>query len=144
MKNPGYMLTKWFLLIIVCCAFTKFWAQSSDGLRLNIRLYPAQVLSINTDASAYVGNTQPLSEFKWVAISSPSGFQVKVYDEDLHHTSHLESSSGCYHEYNLINQHKGVVQRVFDLHENIEKVMKNLGCESQGPSKSWVVTLISQ
>lgn len=141
MKNLGYMLFTRFLLIVLFFASAKYFAQMSDALRLNVRLYPVQVLSINSDVSDKKRSRSP--EFQSVTVSSPSGFEVKAHQETNNNIKeNLESN--CYKEYNLIDHQKGVIQKVYKINENIEKVIKKLGCEVDFQSDHLVLTLISQ
>lgn len=139
MKNLGYMLFTRFLLIVLIFASAKFFAQMSDALRLNVRLYPVQVLSIHPEISGQ----KKSSELQLMTVSSPSGFEVKAHQE-MDNNIKETPENNCYKEYNLIDDQKGVTQEVYKINENIEKVIKKLGCDGDFQSNHLVLTLISQ
>ncbi|MDC8104751.1 MULTISPECIES: hypothetical protein [Chryseobacterium] len=139
------MLFKWFLLIVLFFACAKSFAQNSDALRLNVRLYPAQIFSINNDEEDSGATTSRLPEFKSVTVSSPSGFEVKVHHETFNEDSaNLKNNDNCYKEHNLIDRQKGVIQKVYKIHEKLEAVLKKSGCDSGFKADHVVLTLISQ
>lgn len=145
MKNLGYMLFTRFLLIVLFFASATSFAQMSDALRLNVRLYPVQILSINHSDSDLGEKESRMPEIKSITVSSPSGFEVKAHHENYNDTKAiLYSNSNCNKEYNLIGHQKGVVQEVYKINENIDKVLKKIGCESSIQYDHLVLTLISQ
>lgn len=139
MKNLGYMLFTRFLLIVLFFASAKFFAQMSDALRLNVRLYPVQVLSIHADVSG----EKRSSELQLMTVSSPSGFEVKAHHETDNSIKETPENN-CYKEYNLVGFQKGVIQEVYKINENIENIIKKLGCDVDFQSNHLVLTLISQ
>ncbi|MEY8760021.1 hypothetical protein [Chryseobacterium tongliaoense] len=138
------MFSKWFLLTGLLFVFAKVSAQSSDGMRLNVRLYPTQVLSINSDIPDSDGNKARTDEQKFITVTSPSGFQVKahyeIYDDEKPKTENIDDHI----EYNLINRRKGAVQKMYNLNKSIEKRIKKLACDIPSQPNYLVLTLISQ
>ncbi|MBK1897351.1 hypothetical protein [Chryseobacterium paridis] len=136
------MLFTRFLLIVLFFASATSFAQMSDALRLNVRLYPVQILSINHNDSDVGKKDTRIPEIKSITVSSPSGFEVKAHHERTSDTKAVNSN--CNKEYNLIGHQKGVVQEVYKINEDIDKVLKKIGCDSGIQQDHLVLTLISQ
>jgi hypothetical protein len=143
-KNTGYMYAKYILFIILYFAFTKSFAQASDGMRLNVRLYPVQMLAIGKGFSDE-GNASSLREVQSVMISSPSGFQLNAkYDEYRDLMNSPENSRERFDEYHLISHQKGVVQERYAINQELENAMENLGANRNDEPNFLILTLISQ
>ncbi len=138
------MFAKYILIILFCFAFTKSYAQTADGLRLNVRLYPVQMLAIGAGFSDDE-NESFSQEIQSVTISSPSGFQLNAhYDEYRNMISTPESRSERSDEYRLINYHKGVVEKRYMINNEMQNAIKNLGTDRTDEPNFLVLTLISQ
>ncbi|MCJ7932626.1 MAG: hypothetical protein MUW56_03060 [Chryseobacterium sp.] len=139
------MLSKYVLFIVLYFAFTKSFAQASDGMRLNVRLYPVQMLAIDTGFSDDGRNEYSSREFQSVLISSPSGFELKAhYEEFPDDINMMESDMTRSDEYNLISHRKGVVQKRYKINKDIDNVIKNLGSSIANEPNFLILTLISQ
>jgi hypothetical protein len=136
------MYTKILILAFlhVCAAV---FAQTSDGLLLNIRLHPVQILSVNnTETNSAKENALP----EYVTVTSPSGFQVKVKHEIYNDREKKFSSSknqNCNKEYNLVNNPKGVVYKMYKINQNVKNAIKKSEC-AVSEQNHLVFTLISQ
>jgi len=138
------MLAKYILFILLYFAFTKSFAQAADGLRLNVRLYPVQMLAIGSGFSDD-GNESSSREVQSVTISSPSGFQLNAqYNEYRDTIGHSESNRERSDEYHLINHHKGVVQKKYPINHEIKNAIKNLATNPSDERNFLILTLISQ
>ncbi|NIF06483.1 hypothetical protein F3J23_13625 [Chryseobacterium sp. Tr-659] len=138
------MLAKYILFIILYFAFTKSFAQSADGTRLNVRLYPVQMLTIGKGFSDD-GNETFSREVQSVTISSPSGFQLNAqYDDYREKIDNPEVKRERSDEYHLINHHKGVVQKRYTINDKIENAIKNLIINKNDEPNFLILTLISQ
>jgi hypothetical protein len=143
-KNIGYMLAKYILFILLYFAFTKSFAQAADGLRLNVRLYPVQMLAVGTGFSDE-GNESSFREVQSVMISSPSGFQLNAqYDEYLGTIGNTDTNRERSEEYHLISHHKGVVQKRYIIDHELEDAIKNLSSNTNYEQNFLILTLISQ
>lgn len=138
------MFSKWFLLTGLLFVFTGVSAQSSDEARLSVRLYPTQVLSINSGISGADGNEIRADEQKFITLTSPSGFQVKAHYETGDDKKLKTEKIDDHIEYNLINRHRGVIQKMYNLNKSIEKQIKKLACDTPSQPDYLVLTLISQ
>ncbi|WP_276964682.1 hypothetical protein [Chryseobacterium sp.] len=138
------MLAKYILFILLYFAFTKSFAQAADGLRLNVRLYPVQMLAVGTGFSDE-GNESSFREVQSVMISSPSGFQLNAqYDEYLGTIGNTDSNRERSEEYHLISHHKGVVQKRYIIDHELEDAIKNLSSNTNYEQNFLILTLISQ
>lgn len=138
------MFAKYILFILLCFAFTKSWAQSADGLRLNLRLYPVQMLAVGTGFSDNEGESS-FREAQSVTISSPSGFQLNAqYDEYRDMGGNPESRRKRSDEYHLISHKKGVVQKRYLIMNEIENAIKDSGADRNDEPNFLILTLISQ
>ncbi|MFP8894585.1 MULTISPECIES: hypothetical protein [Chryseobacterium] len=138
------MLAKYILFILLYFAFTKSFAQAADGLRLNVRLYPVQMLAVGTGFSDE-GSESSFREVQSVTISSPSGFQLKAeYDEDRDTSGTSESNRERSGDYPLISHHKGVVQKRYIIDHELENAMEDLSSNSSDEQNFLILTLISQ
>ncbi|MET3036071.1 hypothetical protein ABXT08_08215 [Chryseobacterium sp. NRRL B-14859] len=136
------MLSKWFLLVILFFAFKKSLAQNTDGLRLNVRLYPVQTLTIHTTSPDNGYEASP-NELQSVTISSLSGFQVKASYGNEPSTLSADSLVNPTDEYNLINRRKGVVQRTYTINKDIENPIKKFDSNPAEEQTFLTLTLIS-
>ena len=138
------MLAKYILFILLYFAFTKSFAQAADGLRLNVRLYPVQMLAVGTGFSDE-GNESSFREVQSVMISSPSGFQLNAqYDEYLGTIGNTDTNRERSEEYHLISHHKGVVQKRYIIDHELEDAIKNLSSNTNYEQIFLILTLISQ
>ncbi|WP_330747142.1 hypothetical protein [Chryseobacterium sp. CP-77] len=138
------MLAKYILFILLYFAFTKSFAQAADGLRLNVRLYPVQMLAVGTGFSDE-GNESSFREVQSVTISSPTGFQLNAqYDEYRDASGNSESSREKSGDYSLISHHKGVVQERYIIDHELENAMEDLSSNSSDEQNFLTLTLISQ
>ena len=138
------MLAKYILFILLYFAFTKSFAQAADGLRLNVRLYPVQMLAVGTGFSDE-GNESSFREVQSVMISSPSGFQLNAqYDEYLGTIGNTDTNRERSEEYHLISHHKGVVQKRYIIDHELEDAIKNLSSNINYEQNFLILTLISQ
>lgn len=138
------MLAKYILFILLYFAFTKSFAQAADGLRLNVRLYPVQMLAVGTGFSDE-GNESSFREVQSVMISSPSGFQLNAqYDEYLGTIGNTDTNRETSEEYHLISHHKGVVQKRYIIDHELEDAIKNLSSNTNYEQNFLILTLISQ
>ncbi|PXW16523.1 MULTISPECIES: hypothetical protein [Chryseobacterium] len=138
------MLAKYILFILLYFAFTKSFAQAADGLRLNVRLYPVQMLAVGTGFSDE-GNESSFREVQSVMISSPSGFQLNAqYDEYLGTIGNTDTNRERSEEYHLISHHKGVVQKRYIIDHELEDAIKNLSSNTNYEQNFLILTLISQ
>lgn len=139
------MYTKYFYIIVCLLAFTFFRAQN-DGTTLNVRLYPVQTLAINptTTDSDDKSNTD---ESKFVMISSPSGFEVKmqqnVYNESagFKDFDYEKLSRGKDKVHNLIKYKKGVIEKIFEINHHAKDTKKNNA--SSAAQEYYVLTMMS-
>ena len=138
------MLAKYIIFILFYFAITKSFAQAADGLRLNVRLYPVQMLAIGSGFSDD-GNESSFREVQSVTISSPTGFQLNAkYDEYRGTIGNSESNREKFEEYPLINHSKGVVQEQYPIQHEIENAMENLSVNRSDDENFLILTLISQ
>ncbi len=138
------MFAKYILIILLYFAFTKSFAQATDGLSLNVRLYPVQMLAYGTGFSE--GETESsYQEARSVMISSPSGFQLNAgYDKYYETADHPKSNRERSDEYLLITHQKGVVEQRYAIGNEIENAINNLGAGGSDGPDSLILTLISQ
>ncbi|WP_027388771.1 hypothetical protein [Chryseobacterium gregarium] len=127
------MATKLFLLGILFFAFIRLSGQN-DGVYLNMRLYPVQILSIGSGNDTQKNNQEvrALNEKKYVTVSSTAGFEVNVQQINDH--EHL----------NIINSSRGVVQEIFTIDQKMQKRMRKIQSSSSDKSDYIFLTLISQ
>lgn len=138
------MLAKYIIFILLYFAFTKSFAQAADGLRLNVRLYPVQMLAVGTGFSDD-GNESSFREVQSVMISSPSGFQLNAqYDEYRGTVGNSESNRERSDEYHLISHHKGVVEKRYIINHELENAINNLNSNTSYEQNFLILTLISQ
>ncbi len=129
MKNLGDMCAKLFLFSILFFAFINVSGQN-DGVYLNTRLHPVQVLSIGD-----LRNEQPagnIDEKKYFAISSTAGFEVNIHqvnDDD---------------KMNIINSSRGAVQKTYTIDQKMRRLMGEMYTASSAKPDYLVLTLISQ
>jgi hypothetical protein len=126
------MGTKLFLLGILLLAFLRLSGQN-DGVYLNMRLHPVQILSIGSGAD--MKNDRKASAIhneQYVTISSTAGFEVNVQqmkDDD---------------KINVINSSRGTVQEIFTIDQKMQKIMREMRGSSSSKSDYVFLTLISQ
>lgn len=138
------MLAKYILFILLYFAFTKSFAQAADGLRLNVRLYPVQMLAVGTGFSDD-GNESSFREVQSVTISSPSGFQLKAqYDEYRDTSGNSESNRERSDEFHLMSHHKGVVEKKYIIDHELDDAIENLSSDTVDEQNFLILTLISQ
>lgn len=143
-KNTGYMFARYILFIVLYFAFTKSFAQTTDGLRLNVRLFPVQMLAVGNGFSGD-GSGSSFRELQSVTISSPSGFQLNAqYDEYRNINGNSQNNREGSDEYRLISHHKGVVQKRYTIADEIENIVKNEEAEGNDAHNFLILTLISQ
>lgn len=76
------MYRKHFILIFFLFASLKCFAQ--EAVRLNIKLYPIQTLSVPSNNSVDIAENRTATvapDAKFIKVSSLSGFQVKMHRE---------------------------------------------------------------
>ena len=140
------MYTKYFFITICLLAFTFFRAQN-DGTTLNVRLYPVQTLAINpiTTDSDDKNNTD---ESKFVMISSPSGFEIKmqqnVYDQSagFKDVDYEKLSQGKDKVHNLIKYKKGVIEKIFEFSHHAKDTKTSH--KSSADQEYYVLTMMSK
>lgn len=127
------MATKLFLLGILFFAFIRLSGQN-DGVYLNMRLYPVQILSIGSanDTQKNDQEVRALNEKKYVTVSSTAGFEVNI--QQINDNEHL----------NIINSSRGVVQEIFTIDQKMQKRMRKIQSSSSEKSDYIFLTLISQ
>ncbi|WP_346985043.1 hypothetical protein [Chryseobacterium sp. POE27] len=113
------MHIKYFFILICLITFTYFRAQN-DGTTVNIRLYPTQTLTINpadADKSSY--NESDDQDTKFIMISSPSGFEVRLQHDLYSGKAGFKNTDQAILEKdtirNLINYKKGVIEKIFEI-----------------------------
>ena len=131
MKNLGGMGTRLFLLSILLFAFIRLSGQN-DGLYLNVRLYPVQILSIGSNGETHKNHEAGGQGQKYITVSSIAGFEVNVQQMNAHD------------KLNIINSTKGAVQEVFTIDERMQKIMRKVYTSSSIKSDHLFLTLISQ
>lgn len=127
------MAAKLFLLGILFFAFIRLSGQN-DGVYLNMRLYPVQILSIGSGNDMQKNNREVrvLDEKKYVTVSSTAGFEVNV--QQINDRDQL----------NIINSSRGVVQEIFTIDQKMQKRMRKIHSSSSEKSDYVFLTLISQ
>lgn len=121
------MYIKYFIITICLFAFTCFRAQN-DGTTVNVRLFPVQMLAITSpDKDSYTINDNQESRF--VTISSPSGFEIKMQHNNSHAAEFEQvdyrSSSNEDKAYSLIKYKKGVIEKIFEINDHLKETEKN-------------------
>ncbi len=130
------MCIKLFLLGIFLFTFIKLSAQN-DGLSLNMRLYPVQILSIDSDVDLqknhqYHQETGTHNK-KYFSVSSTTGFEVNMYNlTDDHNQLNITSSS------------RGAAQKILPINKSMENQISRLHPAGTLKSDYLVLTLISQ
>ncbi|MCD9616264.1 hypothetical protein [Chryseobacterium gleum] len=126
MKN-SYMGIRCIFSIVFFFVSVNIFAQSDD-VQINVRLYPTQMLAVGGD-SEMIDETNEIAqpEINSVTISSPSGFQLGIQQDENE-------------EYNLIKSHHGVIEKKFIINQKIDKIIKQF----KDKSTFMMLTLISQ
>ncbi|MGI9583379.1 hypothetical protein ACR1PO_19445 [Chryseobacterium sp. RRHN12] len=100
----------------------------ADDVQVNVRLYPTQMLAVGGDSEMIDEmNETAQPEINSVIISSPSGFQLGIQQDEND-------------EYNLIKSHNGVIEKKFIINQKIDKIIKQF----KDKSTFMMLTLISQ
>ncbi|WP_426478508.1 hypothetical protein ACP3T3_03310 [Chryseobacterium sp. CBSDS_008] len=122
------MLTRCIFSVIFFFVSMSMYAQVDD-VHVNIRLHPIQTLALGGDSeiSDDAAGESMEPEVNSVVISSPSGFQLGIQQDD----------EG---EYHLIKSQHGVVEKKFMINQKIDKIIKQF----KDKSTSMMLTLISQ
>jgi hypothetical protein len=137
------MHIKYFFILICLITFTFFRAQN-DGTTVNIRLYPTQTLTINpakTDTGSYKESDHP--DTKFIMISSPSGFEVKMHQDLYNEKAGLKNKNQEMLEkeniQNLIKYKKGVIEKIFEIENDKSDNKKG----SSKDKKHYILTMMS-
>lgn len=123
------MYTKYFIITICLLAFTCFRAQN-DGTTVNVRLFPVQMLAITSpDKDSYT--TKDDQESRFVMISSPSGFEIKMqhtndHSSDFKDRDDKRQSLNEDKAYNLLKYKKGVIEKIFEINHHLKDSEKNM------------------
>ncbi|MCJ8152669.1 hypothetical protein MKJ01_02690 [Chryseobacterium sp. SSA4.19] len=128
------MGTKLFLFSILLFAFIRLSGQN-DGVYLNMRLYPVQILSIGSNGDMqdnYRQSSTDRQNEKYVTVSSTAGFEVNVQHMNDHD------------KMNIINSSRGSVQEIFTIDQDMQNIMRKMYSSSSLKSDYVFLTLISQ
>jgi hypothetical protein len=136
------MHIKYFFILICLITFTYFRAQN-DGTTVNIRLYPTQTLTINpADADKSFYNERDDQDTKFIMISSPSGFEVRMQQDVYSGKAGFKNTDQAILEKdtirNLINYKKGVIEKIFEIDNR-----KNKKESSSEDQNYYILTMMS-
>lgn len=138
------MYIKYFFIVVCLIAFATASAQH-DGITLNVRLNPVQMLAINP-AVINSPDVKPNKESSFVVISSPSGFEI-IMQKDVYNQSADSKNSGSGQvfgekdkAYNLINYEKGVVEKIFEINHHAKEEKKYTSNED---NSYYILTMMS-
>ncbi|MDR3023071.1 hypothetical protein [Chryseobacterium sp.] len=121
------MLKRYIFSVIFLFVSMSIYAQTDD-VQVNVRLYPTQMLAVGGDSEMVDDTAESIQpEINSVIISSPSGFQLGIQQDDKD-------------EYNLIKSHDGVIEKKFMINQKIDKIIKQF----KDKSTFMMLTLISQ
>jgi hypothetical protein len=142
------MYRKHFILIFFLFASLKCFAQ--EAVRLNIKLYPIQTLSVPSNNSVDIAENRTAtvgSDAKFIKVSSLSGFQVKMHREIYNAEKKTFARENQSHkEYALIDKRKGGIDEKIAISNNFlpGEEVKNINPESNNIYHTLVYTIISQ
>lgn len=148
MKNLiAGMYCKHLILIFFLFVSLKCFAQES--VRLNIKLYPIQTISVPSNNSNVVSEnkTSVVSDAKYIKVSSLSGFQVKMRKQlyNAQKKAFTEVSDNN-KEYALIDKRKGGIEEKIAIDNNFLSgdSVENSNLNSDYIYHTLVYTIISQ
>ncbi len=149
MKNLEDMYCKHFVLIFFLLASLKCVAQ--EAVRLNIKLYPIQTLSVPSNNS-FVNSAENrtstvVSDAKFIQVSSLSGFQVTMHREVYDAKKKRFAGENRYNdEYALIDKRKGGIDEKIAINNNFlpGDDVQNTNQDSNHVYHTLVYTIISQ
>lgn len=142
------MYCKHFILIFFLFASLKCFAQES--VRLNIKLYPIQTLSVpsnNSETLAQNKTSVVLSDAKYIKVSSLSGFQVKMHREIYNADKKTFAVENNYNkDYALIDKRKGGIDEKIAISNDFlsEGDVNKINPSSNNIYHTLVYTIISQ
>lgn len=140
------MYCKHLVLIFFLLASLKCLAQ--EAVRLNIKLYPIQTISVSTNNSeASVEKASIVSESRYIKVSSLSGFQVKMHQEVYNAEKRAFSGENNYNNaYAIIDKRKGGIDEKIAIDSNFhsESEVEKNSSDSKSIYHTLVYTIISQ
>jgi hypothetical protein len=118
-------------------------------VRLNIKLYPIQTLSVpsNNSEALAENKTSFISDAKYIKVSSLSGFQVKMQQQLYNAEKKAFAAENDYpKEYALIDKRRGVIDEKIAINNNFPSGdhVKNINQDSNSIYHTLVYTIISQ
>ncbi|MCA6069121.1 hypothetical protein JI747_018295 [Chryseobacterium sp. RG1] len=141
------MYRKHFILIFFLFASLKCFAQ--EAVRLNIKLYPIQTLSVPSNNSVDIAENRTATvapDAKFIKVSSLSGFQVKMHREIYNAEKKAFAGEKPNTEYALIDKRKGGMDEKIAISNNFlpAEEVKNSNPELNNIYHTLVYTIISQ
>lgn len=143
------MYCKHFVLIFFLLASLNCFAQKT--VRLNIKLYPIQTLSVpsnNSSVNLSENKTSAVvSNARFIQVSSLSGFQVKMHREIYDAKKKAFAGENMSNEeYALIDKRKGGIDEKIVINNNFlpGDNVKNINLDSNYIYHTLVYTIISQ
>jgi hypothetical protein len=136
-------------LILIFFLFASLKCVAQEAVRLNIKLYPIQTLSVpsNNSEALAENKTSFISDAKYIKVSSLSGFQVKMQQQLYNAEKKAFAAENDYpKEYALIDKRRGVIDEKIAINNNFLSGdhVKKINQDSNSIYHTLVYTIISQ
>jgi len=136
-------------LILIFFLFASLKCVAQEAVRLNIKLYPIQTISVpsNNSETSAENRTTFISDAKYIKVSSLSGFQVKMQQQIYNAEKRTFAEENDYtKEYALIDKRRGMIDEKIAISNNFpsEDHVKKINQDSNSIYHTLVYTIISQ